>query len=97
VDGLSGLFLPKQKSGIGVGEMVLSSPGLKSVASEIKQAIQSLQESGGEVVFIVDQLELLLAAGGEHVTAVEITEMLLGFREVRSAWILLKELQLTIT
>jgi elongator complex protein 6 len=39
-------------------------------------------ERGGNVILIVDQLDLLLAAGGDEITAMSLGEMLLGLREV---------------
>lgn len=89
MDGLSGLCLPNQNSSSRgrAGERVLSSSNLESVASEIKQAIQVLQDGTGEmVVLVIDSLDLLLATGGENVTAIKMNEMLFGLQEVRSQW-----------
>jgi elongator complex protein 6 len=88
VDGLSGLFLPKQQkslSGSG-GERILSKSDLTSVSEEIRQAIEGLkggQDSSGRVLLVIDQVDLLLAAGGNQVTAIGLGEMLMGLREVR--------------
>jgi elongator complex protein 6 len=85
VDGLSGLYLPTRKhlpqTG---GQKLLSHPNSTAVSGEIQQAIQSLsaQDDASRVLLIIDQLDLLLATGGEQVGAVEIGEMLLGLREV---------------
>jgi len=81
VDGLSGLFIPKQNVRLNVGEKILSNPDLGSVAAEIQKAVQTLEE-GGKVLLVVDQLDLLLAAGGNHVGAVDVADMILGVREV---------------
>lgn len=88
VDGLSGLFVPKtQKVGVGkVGEKILRDPGLGSVSDEILGSIEGLkggQRGGGRVVLVIDQLDLLLAAGGEQVGAVNLGDVLMGLREVR--------------
>jgi elongator complex protein 6 len=82
VDGLSGLFLPKQRalSGRG-GEKILNSSDLTALYGELQQAIQSLGDAG-RVLLVVDQLDLVLATGGDRVGAVALGEMLLGLREV---------------
>lgn len=83
MDGLTGLFLPAA-SPAGLKEKVLSSPGLAAVSEEIKRNIQSLEEAGGgNIVLVIDQLDLLLAASGDQIRAVNVTEMLIGLREVR--------------
>jgi elongator complex protein 6 len=62
----------------------LSSPDLAIVSGEIQNVIRSLKDANGEgnVVLVIDQLDLLLAAGGDHVGAVDLGEMLIGLREV---------------
>jgi elongator complex protein 6 len=83
VDGLTGLFLPK-KSTAGKGENILSSPDLTAVSMEIQRSIQSLKDvEGGNVVLIIDQLDLLLAAGGDQIGAVNVGDMVMELREVR--------------
>jgi elongator complex protein 6 len=86
VDGLSGLFLPKQKPLPGKGgERTLSSPDLKTVSEEIRQAVEGLksgQDGPGKVLLVVDQIDLLLAAGGDSVTAIALGEVFMGLREV---------------
>lgn len=66
------------------GEKVLSSPKLESVFGEVQKAIHGLREGspGSKVVLVVDQLDLLLATGGEEVGAVGLGELLMGLREV---------------
>jgi hypothetical protein len=83
VDGLTGLFLPKSSAGRG-RETILSSPELAALSGEIKHAIQNLKdaEGGGNVILVVDQLDLLLAAAGDQIGAVNLGEMLTGLREV---------------
>lgn len=83
VDGLSGLFLPKQKPGNRIGETLLSDSSLESVTLEVGKALHALQNDGGDVVLVIDQLDLLLAAGGDQITAVGIADTLLRLREVR--------------
>ena len=87
MDGLSGLFLPKQQKALPTraGERILSTSDLTTVSEEMRQALEGLK--GGEdakekVVLVIDQVDLLLAAGGDQVTANELAEMLLGLREV---------------
>lgn len=87
MDGLSGLFVPKQQRGGALrdsGEKFLSSPKLESVFREVQKAIHDLKEGsvGCKVLLVVDQLDLLLAAGGEGVGAVGLGEMLMELREV---------------
>jgi elongator complex protein 6 len=52
---------------------------------EIQRSIHTLKEAvGGEkIVLIIDQLDLILAAGGDQIRAVNIGEMLIGLQEVR--------------
>jgi elongator complex protein 6 len=84
VDGLTSLFLPKTSS-IRTGENVLSSLELAAVSGEIQRSIQSLKnghDGRGNVFLVIDQLDLLLAAGGERIGEVRLGEMLMGLREV---------------
>jgi elongator complex protein 6 len=66
-------------------ESVLSGPDLADVSLEIQRSIQSLKEAVGEekIVLIIDRLDLMLAAGGDKIRAVNIGEMLIGLQEVR--------------
>lgn len=84
MDGLSGLFLPKEQkaSSAKVADKVLSSSSLEVVSQELRNAVKTLGGAPGKVVLIVDQLDLLLAAGGEIVGAVKVGEMLMSLREV---------------
>ncbi len=86
VDGLSELFVPKHgKPAVRRDEeKVLNNPSLASVFNVINAAIQNLKNShGGErILLVVDQLDLLLAAGGQGINAANIGEMLMGLREV---------------
>lgn len=82
---MSGLFLPKQKAvPVKARETTLGSPDFASVSGEILRACQALQdaEGAGKLLLVVDQLDLLLAAGGDQIGAVNVSEMLMGFREV---------------
>lgn len=56
-----------------------------SISEEIRQAIDLLksQDEASRVLLVVDQLDLLVATGDEHIGAVEFGEMLLELREVR--------------
>jgi len=86
VDGLSGLFVPRTRAAAGkVGEKILSSPALANVSEELVGSIRSLKDSQGEsgkILLVIDQLDLLLAAGGEQIGAVGLGDMLMGLREV---------------
>jgi elongator complex protein 6 len=90
VDGLSGLFLPKQQMAMvgKSGEKILSNPALTSVSEEIRDAIQTLKDGqqGHKIVLVIDQLDLLLASGGDQIGAVGLGEMLMGLREVRDSY-----------
>jgi elongator complex protein 6 len=86
VDGLSGLFLSNQKPNSIAGERVLSNSGLSSVSGEIQQAIKTLQGDGGKIVLVIDQMDLLLAAGGDQVTAGGMGDILMGLREVNRSF-----------
>ncbi len=87
MDGLSELFVPKHgKPAVQRDEKVLNNPSLASVFDVINAAIQSLKNSHGERILLVfDQLDLLLAAGGQSINAVNIGEMLTGLREVSAS------------
>lgn len=54
------------------------------MSHEILNVAKTLRDSegGAQVLLVVDQLDLLLAAGGDAVGAVSIGEMLVGLREV---------------
>lgn len=62
----------------------MTSPELASVSSEILKAVNESQLGGGKVLLVIDQLDLLLAAGGPGVGTIELGEALLDWREVRS-------------
>ena len=82
MDGLSGMFIPKQKFTTKVGEKILTDPALTHVSEQIEKSIHMLSEGGGKVVLVIDQLDFLLAAGGEQVSVGGLNDMLLGLREV---------------
>lgn len=83
MDGLTGLFLPKI-SAVRGEENVLCSPEFATVSREIQRTIQSLKDTDEDnIVLVIDQLDLLLAAGGDQIGAVNLGEMLMGLREVR--------------
>ncbi len=68
-----------------LGSVILSNSALASVRREIQGAIRELQEAQGpcKILLVIDQLDLLLAAGGDQIRAAEIGEMLMDLREVR--------------
>ncbi len=86
VDGLSGLFLPRQQktNQAKVTDITLSNPSLDKVTQEIQSAAKTLRDTQGtaKVLLVVDQLDLLLAAGGEQIDAMDVGEMLMSLREV---------------
>lgn len=86
VDGLSGLYLSTQAGHARDGQRFLCSPSPKAVSAEIQQAIESLnpKDSSSRVLLVIDQLDLLLATEGEEIGFVEVGELLLELREVRS-------------
>ncbi|KAG0650514.1 hypothetical protein D0Z07_3287 [Hyphodiscus hymeniophilus] len=86
LDGLTGLFLkaPQKPSSTKGGGVVLSKSDLASVHEEIRQALESLkgrEDAEDKVLLVVDQIDLLLAAGGDGITANRLIEMLMGLRE----------------
>lgn len=94
IDGLSGLFTPKHgkpMSSSKGGDKILVNSGLGRVSEEIHAAIEAMKTSpgGSKVLLVVDQLDLLLAAGGEDINAMNIGEMLVGFRDVSLSILLL--------
>lgn len=89
VDGLSGLFLPKQVADgrTPPPQLVLRSPQLEIVSSQILEAISKLKaQENRKVLLVLDQIDLLLAAAGDQADAVGFGEMLLGLREVRRSY-----------
>lgn len=68
------------------GHAVLRSSDLSIVSQDLSNAISQLdggqKQGGSKVALVVDQLDLLLAAGGEQVSAGKLMEMLMGLREV---------------
>lgn len=62
--------------------MVLTSPELTSISNAVSHAITEAQLGGGKVLLVIDHLDVLLAAGGPGVGAVELGETLLDWREV---------------
>jgi hypothetical protein len=85
VDGLSTLFLSQQGKPAVTGESgsVLTSPSLAIISEEIPGAIRRMKDSheGSKVLLVIDQLDLLLAAG-YGVSPVNLGDMLIGLREV---------------
>lgn len=80
---MSGLFLPKSSSGR-EGEKILSDTEFAPVSTEIKRTIQNLKhaEGGRNIILVIDQIDLLLAAGGDQIGAVNLEDMLMDLREV---------------
>ena len=92
MDGLSGLFLPGQQKAVpGVGgNDVLNIPDLAHVSRDLQNAMRGVGnvEGVGKTILVLDQLDLLLAAGGDHIGAVDLGDMLMGLREVHSQEVL---------
>jgi elongator complex protein 6 len=55
---------------------------LGNVKTMLEESIEKLKTGGSRVVLIIDQIDLLLAAGGESISVKEVREMLLDLREV---------------
>ncbi|KAF8862591.1 hypothetical protein BDZ45DRAFT_585386 [Acephala macrosclerotiorum] len=85
VDGLGGLFLPRQQkaSPAKATGKVLSNPSLQNVSQEFQYAVKALRDAKGtsRMLLVVDQLDLLLAAGGDGIGVGDVGEMLMGLRE----------------
>lgn len=92
VDGLSGLFLPgggakKAPEGwtvtLGSGKIADVRRSLNAIVDEVVRAAKDGGKGEGRVVLVVDQLDLLLAAGeGNGLEGVAVREMMLELREV---------------
>jgi elongator complex protein 6 len=87
VDGLSGLFLQIQQNSSPAkpGVKILGKSDLTSIHKEIQHAMEGLvggQDPGGKVLLVIDQIDLLIAAGGEDFTSNRVAQMLLDLREV---------------
>ena len=76
------MFLSKPKVTTKAGETFLNDSNLNHVHAEIEKSIQMLNEGGGKVVLVIDQLDLLLAAGGDQISVGALGDMLLRLREV---------------
>lgn len=88
---MSGLFLPRQGKAISAkaGNVTLTNPGLASVFEVIQNAVKTLRDTeSAKILLVVDQLDLLLAAGGDNIGAVDMGEFLMSLREV--CFVLLK-------
>jgi len=84
VDGLSGLYLPGHQRALlkTEGVTVLRSPKLDVTAEDITNAIRQLKGSGTDrILLVVDQLDLLLAAGDDEVSAVGLEALLMDLQE----------------
>lgn len=82
---MSGLFLPRQGTltPANSGNVTLSNPGLANVSQAIRDAVKALRDTQStKIILVVDQLDLLLAAGGDAVGAVEMGDFLMSLREV---------------
>lgn len=89
VDGLSELYLPsslaKQMTSAKQDGIITLRDGMNisGIKDGIMSAIRTVQTSGtAKVVLIVDQLDLLLAAGGDAVSVAAVEDMLMELREV---------------
>lgn len=91
MDGLSGLFLPKQRrtDPRRAGSTTSTIPSLANVSNIIQDAVKSLRDTNGsaKILLIVDQLDLVLASGGDGVGAVDLEELLTNLREVRTVFV----------
>ncbi len=69
------------------GSVVLGNSALASVTATIQEAIRGLQDARGsrKILLVVDQFDLLMAAGGDQIRAVDLSGMLMSLREVGSA------------
>jgi elongator complex protein 6 len=78
---LSGLFIPGTRNQKGV----ITNSGLDSVFEAVKSEILALKvQSRSKVLVVIDQLDLLLAAGGDEINAVKLGQMVMGLQEVSS-------------
>lgn len=97
VDGLSGHFLPKQGRADPrrAGSTTSTIPSLANVSNIIQDAVKSLRDANGsaKILLIVDQLDFILAAGGDGVGAVDVGELLTSLREVRTVLVKLLSLE----
>ncbi|KAI9730030.1 MAG: hypothetical protein M1818_008299 [Claussenomyces sp. TS43310] len=87
VDGVSGLCLPRPCWEAQTRDAtVLSDVRLESVHAEVLRAVGALRKGEGagrrKVVLVVDQMDFLLAAGGEGVHAVALSALLMEWRQI---------------
>lgn len=85
VDGLTELFLPASKSAgsaqaVRDGVITLHGADLKKIYETIIFAIETLGQ--GRVVLVIDQLDLLLAAGGNTFSSNALGDMVMNLRQV---------------
>lgn len=84
IDGLSSLFLPITSRSSREDPSLIQSNDLSRIASQIKAAIHALKAHGGDVVLVIDQLDLLLATsnGQDGITASTLGDLLMELRQV---------------
>ena len=85
IDGLTSLFLPSySRTAPREDPSLIQGNDLGRIASKIKSAIQALKTQGGNVVLVIDQLDLLLASsnGQDGITSTTLREMLMELRQV---------------
>lgn len=86
IDGLSQLFLDDASTIVkpAAAQEALTSQRLEGIAQSLSVAVDQLRArgTGGKVIMIMDQPDLLLAATGDEVTGAALRDVLLDVREV---------------
>lgn len=85
IDGLS-LFLPSTSRAVPKEDpSLIQGNDLSRIAAKIKAAIQAQKAQGGDMVLVIDQLDLLLATsnGQDGITVSGLGDLMVELRQVR--------------
>ncbi|RFU23893.1 hypothetical protein B7463_g12444, partial [Scytalidium lignicola] len=92
VDGLSALFQSQGRPAVleKGRTTVLLNADLSALSKDMEKTIQQLRDSQhqGKVLLVIDQLDLLLAAGGDAITPVNLGDLMISLREQVHATVL---------
>ena len=85
IDGLSSLFLPAtSRSAPRDDPSLIQGNDLSRIATKTKALIQTLKAQGGDVVLVIDQLDISLATsnGQDDITASSLGDLMMELRQV---------------
>lgn len=86
IDGLSELYLEPTKSKAGThGGNTIRGNELQGIHDNLQTTLRELQADSGNVVLLIDQLDLLLATSGDKLNTVTLGDTLMNWRLVSGA------------